>query len=58
MKDDKDEKRLEQSRLSCRSSGCCPGYDLHAEFLRLLANRSRPITIQDEEREPAGLGAA
>jgi len=40
MKDDKDEKRLEQSRLVLQKFGFLPpGYDLHAEFLRLMAEQ-------------------
>ena len=40
MKDDKDAKRLEQSRLVLQKFGLLPpGYDLHAEFLRLLAEQ-------------------
>ncbi len=40
MKDDKDEKRLEQSRLVLQKFGLLPpGYDLHAEFLRLMAEQ-------------------
>jgi hypothetical protein len=40
MKDDKDEKRLEQSRLVLQKFGLLPpGYDLHAEFLRLLGEQ-------------------
>ena len=40
MKDDKDAQRLEQSRLVLEKFGLLPpGYDLHAEFLRLLAEQ-------------------
>ena len=40
MKDDKDEKRLEQSRLVLQKFGLLPpGYDLHGEFLRLMAEQ-------------------
>ncbi len=40
MKDDKDEKRLEQSRLVLQKFGLLPpGYDLHAEFIRLLSEQ-------------------
>jgi hypothetical protein len=40
MKDDKDEKRLEQSRLVLQKFGLLPpGYDLHAEFLSLLGEQ-------------------
>jgi hypothetical protein len=40
MKEDKDEKRLEQSRLVLQKFGLLPpGYDLHAEFLRLMAEQ-------------------
>ncbi len=40
MKDDKDAKRLEQSRLVLQKFGLLPpGYDLHAEFLRLLGEQ-------------------
>jgi hypothetical protein len=40
MKDDKDEKRLEQARLVLTKFGLLPpGYDLHAEFIRLLGEQ-------------------
>lgn len=40
MKDDKDTKRLEQSRLVLQKFGLLPpGYDLHAELLRLMAEQ-------------------
>ena len=40
MKDDKDAKRLEASRLVLEKFGLLPkGYDLHAEFLRLMAEQ-------------------
>ncbi len=40
MKDDKDEKRLEQSELVLEKFGLLPpGYDLHAEFLSLMAEQ-------------------
>ena len=40
MKDDKDAQRLEQSRLVLEKFGLLPkGYDLHSEFLRLLAEQ-------------------
>jgi hypothetical protein len=40
MKDDKDAKRLEQSRLVLEKFGLLPkGYDLHAEFLRLMGEQ-------------------
>jgi hypothetical protein len=40
MKDDKDAKRLEQSRLVLQKFGLLPpGYDLHGEFLRLLGEQ-------------------
>jgi hypothetical protein len=40
MKDDKDAQRLEQSRLVLEKFGLLPrGYDLHAEFLRLLGEQ-------------------
>ena len=40
MKDDKDEKRLEQARLVLQKFGLLPaGYDLHAEFLRLMGEQ-------------------
>ena len=40
MKDDKDTQRLEQSRLVLEKFGLLPpGYDLHAEFLRLLGEQ-------------------
>ncbi|MFZ0793428.1 MAG: hypothetical protein WAM65_06635, partial [Candidatus Korobacteraceae bacterium] len=40
MKDDKDEKRLEQSRLVLQKFGLLPpNYDLHAEFLRLMGEQ-------------------
>ncbi len=40
MKDDKDEKRLEQSRLVLQKFGLLPpGYDLHKEFLQLMAEQ-------------------
>jgi len=40
MKDDKDAQRLEQSRLVLVKFGLLPpGYDLHAEFLRLLGEQ-------------------
>ncbi len=40
MKDDKDAQRLEQSRLVLEKFGLLPpGYDLHGEFLRLLAEQ-------------------
>jgi hypothetical protein len=40
MKDDKDEKRLEQSRLVLQKFGLLPpNYDLHAEFVRLMAEQ-------------------
>ena len=60
MKDDKDAKRLEQSRLVLQKFGLLPpGYDLHAEFLRLLAEQvAAYYDPKTQEREPAGLGAA
>jgi hypothetical protein len=40
MKDDKDEKRLEQAKLVLTKFGLLPkGYDLHAEFLKLMAEQ-------------------
>jgi len=40
MKDDKDTKRLEQAQLVLEKFGLLPhGYDLHAEFLRLMAEQ-------------------
>ena len=40
MRDDKDTQRLEQSRLVLEKFGLLPpGYDLHGEFLRLLAEQ-------------------
>ncbi len=40
MKDDKDEKRLEQSRLVLQKFGLLPpDYDLHGEFVRLMAEQ-------------------
>jgi len=40
MKDDKDEKRLEQARLVLQKFGLLPaGYDLHAEFIRLMGEQ-------------------
>jgi len=40
MKDDKDAKRLEQSRLVLEKFGLLPkGYDLHAEFVRLMGEQ-------------------
>ncbi len=40
MKDDKDEKRLEQSRLVLQKFGLLPpGYNLHAEFVRLMGEQ-------------------
>src|ERR1700758_1668086 len=40
MKDDKDAKRLEASRLVLEKFGLLPkGYDLHAEFLRLMGEQ-------------------
>ena len=40
MKDDKDAQRLEQSRLVLEKFGLLPkGYDLHSEFLRMLAEQ-------------------
>ena len=40
MKDDKDEKRVEQSKLVLQKFGFLPpGYDLHAEFLHLMAEQ-------------------
>ncbi len=40
MRDDKDAQRLEQSRLVLEKFGLLPpGYDLHGEFLRLLAEQ-------------------
>ncbi len=40
MKDDKDEKRLEQSRLVLQKFGLLPPtYDLHGEFLRLMGEQ-------------------
>jgi len=40
MKDDKDEKRLEQSRLVLQKFGLLPpNYDLHAEFVRLMGEQ-------------------
>ncbi|HEY1732404.1 MAG TPA: hypothetical protein VGG15_11675 [Terriglobales bacterium] len=40
MKDDKDEKRLEQAKLVLQKFGLLPaGYDLHAEFIRLMAEQ-------------------
>ncbi|MGC2111727.1 MAG: hypothetical protein WA655_19580, partial [Candidatus Korobacteraceae bacterium] len=40
MKDDKDAKRLEQSRLVLQKFGLLPpGYDLHAELLHLMAEQ-------------------
>ena len=40
MKDDKDEKRLEQSRLVLQKFGLLPpNYDLHGEFVRLMGEQ-------------------
>jgi hypothetical protein len=40
MKDDKDEKRLEQARLVLQKFGLLPkNYDLHAEFVKLMAEQ-------------------
>ena len=40
MKDDKDEKRLEQAKLVLTKFGLLPkNYDLHAEFLKLMAEQ-------------------
>ena len=40
MKDDKDEKRLEQARLVLQKFGLLPpNYDLHAEFIRLMGEQ-------------------
>jgi hypothetical protein len=40
MKDDKDEKRLEQARLVLTKFGLLPkNYDLHSEFLKLMAEQ-------------------
>jgi len=40
MKDDKDAKRLEQAQLVLQKFGLLPaGYDLHAEFLRLMGEQ-------------------
>ena len=40
MKDDKDAKRVEQARLVLEKFGLLPkGYDLHAEFLKLMAEQ-------------------
>lgn len=40
MKDDKDTKRLEQEKLVLTKFGLLPkGYDLHAEFVRLMAEQ-------------------
>lgn len=40
MKDDKDEKRLEQSRLVLQKFGLLPpNYDLHGEFIRLMGEQ-------------------
>jgi hypothetical protein len=40
MKDDKDEKRLEQARLVLQKFGLLPkSYDLHAEFLKLMGEQ-------------------
>jgi len=40
MKDDKDQKRLEQSRLVLQKFGLLPpNYDLHSEFLRLMGEQ-------------------
>ncbi len=40
MKDDKDEKRLEQAKLVLTKFGLLPkGYDLHAEFVKLMAEQ-------------------
>lgn len=40
MKDDKDEKRLEQAALVLQKFGLLPAnYDLHAEFLKLMAEQ-------------------
>ena len=40
MKDDKDKKRLEQSKLVLEKFGLLPpDYDLHSEFLRLMAEQ-------------------
>ncbi len=40
MKDDKDTKRLQQAQLVLQKFGLLPkGYDLHAEFLRLMAEQ-------------------
>ena len=40
MKDDKDEKRLEQSRLVLQKFGLLPpNFDLHGEFLRLMGEQ-------------------
>jgi hypothetical protein len=56
MKDDKDEKRLEQAALVLQKFGLLPPhYDLHAEFLRLMAEqvaafydpRSKSVNLLD-----------
>jgi hypothetical protein len=56
MRDDKDAQRLEQSRLVLEKFGLLPqGYDLHGEFLRLLAEqvaayydpRTRSVNLLD-----------
>ncbi len=40
MKDDKDEKRVEQAALVLQKFGLLPAdYDLHAEFLKLMAEQ-------------------
>ena len=40
MKDDKDEKRLEQAKLVLTKFGLLPkGYDLHAEFVKLMGEQ-------------------
>ncbi len=40
MRDDKDEKRLEQAKLVLTKFGLLPkGYDLHAEFVKLMAEQ-------------------
>ena len=59
MKDDKDEKRLEQARLVLQKFGLLPpDYDLHAEFLRLMAEQvAAYYDPKTQEREPAGLAA-
>ena len=60
MKDDKDAQRLEQSRLVLEKFGLLPpGYDLHAEFLRLLGEQvAAYYDPKSKSVESAGLGAA